>query len=377
MGSHMSGFARRALGLMRTLVLPLLVVTVTQTAMRTTASLCGEEPHRNRTWVRWDSYRYIDIARQGYVIVPKDPLASNTAWFPGYPLVMRLVAEATPMRIALAGRVVSAAFLLAFLAVLGGALFPAMRWPQRLLALMVAGFFPGWMYWHAVFPQSMLVFFSLGAIALGARGRYLPAGLLGALGAFTYPTGALVVVPLGVEVALANGLTVRQRVAALVKGPGVASLGLAATFAMYQAQVGQWDAYIRFQKQFGQGLSNPAAVLAGHLSPLLSLPASAETLVAGQTAVATLLLLVGALVLWSQREQLRPVDAALLAYGIAVWVFVNAAGPSVSIYRQAAALVCVVPLLARLRPAMMVGLLFVLVPLALGMAVLFFRNVLI
>ena len=377
MGSHMSGFARRALGLMRILVLPLLVVTVTQTAMRTTASLCGEEPHRNRTWVRWDSYRYIDIARQGYVIVPKNPLASNTAWFPGYPLVMRLVAEATPMRIALAGRVVSAAFLLAFLAVLGGALFPPMRWPQRLLALLVAGFFPGWMYWHAVFPQSMLFFFSLGAIALGARGRYLSAGLLGALGAFTYPTGALVVVPLGVEVALAKGVTVRQRVVALVKGPGVASLGLAATFALYQAQVGQWDAYIRFQKQFGQGLSNPAAVLAGHLSPLLSLPASAETLVAGQTAVATLLLLVGALVLWSQREQLRPVDAALLAYGIAVWVFVNAAGPSVSIYRQAAALVCVVPLLARLRPAMMVGLLFVLVPLALGMAVLFFRNVLV
>ena len=48
-----------------------------------------------------------------------------------------------------------------------------------------------------------------------------------------------------------------------------------------------------------------------------------------------------------------------------------------SLYRQSAALVVLVPLLARLKPPLMAGLLAVLIPLALGMATLFFTDVLI
>ncbi len=88
-------------------------------------------------------------------------------------------------------------------------------------------------------------------------------------------------------------------------------------------------------------------------------------------------LLGAALAWWSHRERIRPVDTALLLYGAALWAFVNAAGPDLSIPRQAAAVVCVVPLLSRSRPAVLAGLLVVLLPLALGMATLFFRDVLV
>ena len=56
------------------------------------AALSGEDPRRPSSWVRWDSYRYIDVARRGYVEVPDDPTASNTGWFPAYPYLVRLFA---------------------------------------------------------------------------------------------------------------------------------------------------------------------------------------------------------------------------------------------------------------------------------------------
>jgi hypothetical protein len=368
---------KRCLGLLRAITLPLLVLTATQLAIRTVARYCGEDPGRNRTWVHWDAYRYIDIARRGYVEVESDPMASNTGWFPGYSLLTRLVSETTGMRIPLAGRVVSAAGLLGFLTVLGGALLPVTRWPHRLLILLIAGFFPGWMYFHAVFPQSLLVFFTLGAVALAARGRWLLSGLSGALAAFTYPTGVVVIVPLTVQTVLAKGLSLRQRVVALVQGPGVAALGLGVVAVLHRFQVGRWDAYVRFQRELGAGLFNPLAVLVGHLRPLITPRASPETLIAVHTAVTTLLLLGAAVAFWCQRERMRPMDAALLVYGAALWVLVNAAGPDLSIYRQAAAMVCVVPLLARLRPVVLAGLLVVLLPMGIAMAVLFFQDVLV
>jgi hypothetical protein len=74
---------------------------------------------------------------------------------------------------------------------------------------------------------------------------------------------------------------------------------------------------------------------------------------------------------------MRPVDAALLVHGTVLWLFVNAAGPDVSIYRQASALVSVVPLLVRLRSRALVALLACLLALGAGMAVLFFRDVIV
>lgn len=373
----MTGFSKRALGLMRALLLPLLVLTLTQVAIRTVARYCGEAPGRNRTWVHWDAYRYIDVARHGYVEASWDPLASNTGWFPGYPLALRFVSEASSLGMAGAGRLVSGLFLLGFLVVLDTALLTATRWPHRLVALLTAGFFPGWMYFHAVFPQSMAVFFTLAALALAARRKWLLAGVCGAVAAFTYPTGVVVIVPLALLVVRESREGVRDRALALVQAPGVAALGLAAVAALHQAQVGHWDAYMRFQGHLGAGLFNPLAVQLEHLRPLLRLEASAEGLIALHTAVTCLLLLTAVATWWRKRESMRPVDAAFLLYAAVLWVFVNAAGPNLSIYRQAAALVCLVPILARLPLAAGLGLLAVLVPLGLKMATLFFQDVLV
>jgi hypothetical protein len=83
----------RALGIAGGFLAALLVTAVGQLVMRSAAAREGEDPRRNATWVRWDSYRYITIARDGYAWVPEDPPSSSTGWFPGYPLLIRFVSR--------------------------------------------------------------------------------------------------------------------------------------------------------------------------------------------------------------------------------------------------------------------------------------------
>ena len=88
-----------------------------------------------------------------------------------------------------------------------------------------------------------------------------------------------------------------------------------------------------------------------------------------------LLLIAGGLLLRVRAR--RPVDLLLLAHAACVWAFVNGAGPNVSIYRQAAVLVGLVPLLARLDAPWLAILLTVLVALGSAMVRLFFGDVLV
>jgi hypothetical protein len=366
---------RRALEVAGGLLAALLVTGAGQLVMRAAAAHEGEDASRNSTWVRWDSYRYITIARDGYSWVPEDISSSSTGWFPGYPLLVRVTSGALGVRPALAGRAVALAFTLALLALLWVELLPPQPLGRRLLALFVAGFFPGWVYWHAVFPLSMVVFFSLASLALGARRHYLGAGACGALAAFTYPIGVVVALPLAVLVVRDERLSGRERARALLAGPALAVLGLAAVFAAMQATVGRWDAYLRFQAQFGHGLHNPFAVFLSRLRPALDGPVSPDLLVGLQAVLTAALVLLAAVIVL--REGSRPIDVALLLLGATLWLLVHAAGPNLSVYRPAGGLVCLVPILARLGPRPLATLLVALLALGYGMGTLFFRGVLV
>jgi hypothetical protein len=372
-----SGWLEWWRGLAQALGPPLIALAVAEALLWAIAVRGGADPRRTSTWVRWDSYRYVDLARAGYVESPDDPPSSNTGWFPGFPAVMRLGADALHVTPARAGRAAALGFELALLALVWTRLLPPVSRARRSLALVAAAFFPAFFYRHAVFPLSMTAAFDLAAIALAADGAFLAAGACGAVAAFSYPSGFLVAVPLALRVALTAGLSARERLRALLAGAGLTLLGLAAVFGLLQARVGHWDAFLTYQRQFGQGLFNPLAVLVEHARPLLHGSLDAESLVAFQTVLATALLLLGAWLVVRDRDRRRPLDVLLLTHAAAVWVFVHGAGPNVSVYRQAAVLVGLVPLLARLRAPTLVLLLAVLVTLGAGMARLFFSDVLV
>ncbi|HKZ31184.1 MAG TPA: hypothetical protein VJ648_02385 [Vicinamibacteria bacterium] len=368
------GWLERWRGLAQALGPPLVALALAESLLWAGAVRNGEDPRNASTWVRWDSYRYIEIARGGYLESRDDPEASNTGWFPGFPLVMRLASRAAHVTPARAGRSAALGFELALLTLLWNRLLPPVPVARRLLALLAAACFPAWFYRHAVFPLSMTTFFNLAAIELAAAGAFVGAGACGALSAFTYPTGFLVAVPLALAAALARGRSSLGRLRAAAAGAGLTLLGLGAVFAVLQVGVGRWDAFLVYQQRFGQGLHSPLEVLLGHTRPLLRGSLEPAALVSSQTVLVTALWLLGAWLLWRDREAGRPVDLLLLAHGAAVWVFVNGAGPNVSIYRQAAVLVGLAPLVARLRLRALVLLLVLLLGLGVGMVQLFFSN---
>jgi hypothetical protein len=340
---------------------PLLALVLAEALLWTIAFARGSDPRLGGTWVRWDSYRYVEIARGGYVEVAEDPNASNTGWFPGFPLVMQLASSVLSTTPARAGRWASLLFELGTLTLVWTRLLPRAPATRRWLALFSAALFPGWLYRHAVFPMAMTAFFNTAALTLAGGGLFLAAGLFGAVSAFTYPTGFLVAA--GIAVASA--------------GPGLAVFGLLAVAALLQLRVGRWDAFLAYQARFGNTLHEPLSVLFAHARPLLIGAFEPRALVAFQTLLVTLLLLVAAWLAWRDRGSLLPTDLPLLAHAAAVWVFVNGSGPNVSVYRQAAVLVGLAPLLARLPTPALAALLAVLIGLGAGMARLFFSNALV
>lgn len=157
------------------------------------AVAAGYDPLDARTWARWDSFHYVNIALYGYSEGPNQcatggPLAcAHAGWFPGYPALFAL-----PAQIGL-GAIPSALitawlFALATLLLLWRRLLEHGRREAR-YGLLFAALVPGMVYLHTVFPISVLTFFVLISLFLMAEERWVLAGLAGAAAAAAYPLG--------------------------------------------------------------------------------------------------------------------------------------------------------------------------------------------
>jgi Mannosyltransferase (PIG-V) len=139
--------------------------------------------------VRWDSAWYVEIGEHGY----EDRV--QTAFFPLYPLLARIVGTVFGGSVVIGGIVVSlAAFAVALVLV------------RRLAALDVGeeaadrsvwllALFPGAIFFSAVYTEAVFLAASVAAIYAARRSRWMWAGLLGAAAALTRNTGVLVLVP--------------------------------------------------------------------------------------------------------------------------------------------------------------------------------------
>src|SRR5438309_4119398 len=168
------------------------------------ATPCGESCHLSSNPLldaasRWDAYSYLAIARDGY----SAEQLSNMAFLPFYPLLMRILG--TPF----GGT--DDAYLAAGVLISNGALAVAVVYLARLVAIdhdAPAGLraalyllvFPTSVFLSVVYPESLLLALSIGAVYHARRGEWLVAGALGVLAALTRAfIGAAVVVPLAIE----------------------------------------------------------------------------------------------------------------------------------------------------------------------------------
>ncbi len=150
-------------------------------------------------WAKWDSQWYIQIARDGYWFQPLQQ--SNVAFFPVYPLALRLSAPF------LGGNLVLAGFVLSNLAFLGALIFlyclaeielkdadPAAQDVGRAAArrtIYYLAFFPTAFFFSAVYTESFFLLFSVATVYFARRRRWVLAAVAGILAAATRNMGVL------------------------------------------------------------------------------------------------------------------------------------------------------------------------------------------
>lgn len=152
-----------------------------------------------RTLIQWDGRLYLSIADEGYQKFPcpdrPQYICGNGGWFPFYPM-LAMIFGAVGIPIAWAMLIVS--WLALWLALL--VLYPLVqrRFGDTIAAGSLVGLFlwPGSFYFLTAFPYSVFLLLAVIVFHLvdtgGYRWLWLPAGLL----AVTYPSGALIGLPL-------------------------------------------------------------------------------------------------------------------------------------------------------------------------------------
>ncbi|MEO8789112.1 MAG: mannosyltransferase family protein [Candidatus Tumulicola sp.] len=142
-------------------------------------------------WGRWDAVHYIDIATRGY-------LGTDMAFFPLYPLLIKLIG-------AFAGN-----HLVAGLLVSNASFFFGLLFLYRLLereydrsvarrAIFYVSIFPTAVFFSAVYTESLFFMLTVASFYYMRAGRWWIAGAIGFLAALSRVEGVLLIVPFLME----------------------------------------------------------------------------------------------------------------------------------------------------------------------------------
>jgi hypothetical protein len=336
----------------------------------------GYDPFQASTWARWDSGLYKHVAAYGYDdVVPCPPTSGygpgdwcgNAGWFPAYPRLVRGVHELVwpvfqvnqPAQHRLGGTAVAVSwsFAVGTLVLLWTTFLRRELTTAALGALLFAAYVPGQIYHYAIFPISMLAFFTVLHLWLLQRQRWLAAGLAGAVAAATYPIGVMLIAVSALWIAFvlrdAPWLERARRVA-LASGLTVA--GFVAVLVDMKLETGHWDAYFLIQEKYGHGFHLPVGTFRDAVRPVFEgspvatgQAAALQTLVVG-VIVASVFIHAGL-----RRRRLTSLDGLLLLWLSFYWAF-PLTQHNVELVRSEATLVPLAVLVWRLpRPLLLLA----------------------
>ncbi len=142
-------------------------------------------------WGRWDAEHYLGIARNGYS-------GTDAAFFPLYPLLIRIFGAFTGSELA-AGLIVSNAA--SFLALLYFYKLVEHEYNRHVAqrAAFYVSIFPTAIFFSAVYSESLFLFLTVASFYYMRERRWLMAGAIGFLAASTRSEGVLLAVPLLIE----------------------------------------------------------------------------------------------------------------------------------------------------------------------------------
>jgi Mannosyltransferase (PIG-V) len=153
-------------------------------------------------WQHFDSGFYLSIAAQGYAGPHMLHRMSNWAFFPLYPLLIRIVAQPFGSSMDMYSM---AGLLVANVAALVAAFYlyrlTSREFGRRtaIRAVLYLGLFPMSFYLSAIYPESLFLALSVSCMYYARLRRWWLAGVLGGLTTLTRPQGILLVAVVGWE----------------------------------------------------------------------------------------------------------------------------------------------------------------------------------
>jgi len=157
--------------------------------------------HQKQNWnlislhARWDSYWYLDIAKNGYSLEYNQWGLYNIVFFPLYPFLISLIAFLTAGNFVLAGWILSLIFL--FLALLYFFKLVKEFHPDinPYLPIIFLLIFPTAFFLNAIYTESLFLFLSLAAFYYALKNKFVYAGIFGLFASLTRVTGVLLFIP--------------------------------------------------------------------------------------------------------------------------------------------------------------------------------------
>jgi hypothetical protein len=350
---------------------------------------------------RWDSEHYLSISRSGYEMFRcwdrpgyksagfPDVICGNVAWFPGYPMVVR-VFSATGLNYDAAAVVVAELSLLAMLLVLWYLIGARLTWASG-LTLAIGTVFVGGIYYHLAFPTSLGTLGLILCVLAVKRGSWTLAAAAGFLASACHPVGAVAVGMLALSVLFAwKGDAWKVRVAKAGSSAAIAYGGVLYAKWMMWRDTGHWNAYAEINRSsYHQGgLRNPISEFdaARHFDfsrffhqqppvPWLLEHSQQANHAELWVNLGFVLVVVAATAwrLWDQRRLEVEEWASLLLLGGVFWTpFV--AGAQMSWYRNHAQMFIGLVLVAKMPRALQLLILVVFVPMYVFLAAMFFGG---
>jgi hypothetical protein len=207
-------------------------------------------------WGRWDAEHYLEIAKHGYS-------GTEAAFFPLYPLLIRIVGTFTGSQL-IAGLIISNA-----------ASFFALLYLYKLIeheynrhvaqrATFYVSIFPAAIFFSAVYSESLFLCLTVASFYYVRERRWLMAGAFGFLAALTRSEGILLAAPLFIEWVIAAKEGGREffrywvdNVVKPLIGMALVPLGLAAYMAYLWVLNGDPLRFSHVQSHWGRHVAPP------------------------------------------------------------------------------------------------------------------------